>query len=75
MTFEIHICSCFFTVVTLFQIPNNVESGQYKLAVNGTISRQLAVHGVMSVGVAARGPTVLVQTDKPVYKPGQTGVF
>ena len=25
------------------------------------------------MGVAPKGPTILIQTDKPVYKPGQTG--
>lgn len=54
-------------------MPEKLNEGEYELSVVGMSGSQQVIDGVTMVSIAAKGPTVLVQTDKPVYKAGQTG--
>ena len=54
-------------------MPEDLNEGVYELSVTGMSDSQVVINDKTTVSVAARGPTVLVQTDKPVYKAGQTG--
>lgn len=46
---------------------------RYRLNVTAVSQQGPMFSEIAWVGVVPKGPKVLVQTDKPVYKPGQTG--
>ena len=56
-----------------FQVPDDLSPGKYLFKVVALNGEDVVFNQSTEVAVAPRGPTVLVQTDKPVYKPGQTG--
>ena len=55
------------------QIPDDFSPGKYLFKIVALNGKEVVFNQTAEVAVAPRGPTVLVQTDKPVYKPGQTG--
>ena len=65
-------------VYFVFQIPPTSQFGSYKLKVEGD------VHGVLGgtafsnetdLQYSQRSMTIFIQTDKPIYKQGETGKF
>ncbi|XP_062515525.1 CD109 antigen-like [Corticium candelabrum] len=54
------------------EIPSDLLPSQYRLNVSAVSGDKTFFSESAIVGVAPNGPTILIQTDKPVYKPGQT---
>jgi hypothetical protein len=59
----------------MIHVPDDLPPDKYLFKVVVVNGEEVLLSGSTEVAVASRGPTVLVQTDKPVYKPGQTGVL
>jgi hypothetical protein len=59
----------------VLKVPDDLPPDKYLFKVVVVNGEEVLLSGSTEVAVASRGPTVLVQTDKPVYKPGQTGVL
>ncbi|XP_062515624.1 CD109 antigen-like isoform X2 [Corticium candelabrum] len=56
----------------LFNIPEDLSTGTYQLKLTGSVDNRPSFRHSVTVAVAARGPTVFVQTDKPAYRMGET---
>ncbi|XP_033743827.1 CD109 antigen-like isoform X3 [Pecten maximus] len=54
-------------------VPDTIHSGSYELTVEG--ANGLDFTNTMSLHYAAKGMSIFVQTDKAMYKPGQTVNF
>ncbi|KAL5015784.1 hypothetical protein ScPMuIL_005373 [Solemya velum] len=55
------------------KVPDNLTSGDYTLSVTG--SRGLTFFNSTSITFESKSMSVLIQTDKAIYKPGQTVHF
>ena len=55
----------------LLQVPDNLHSGSYKLHVQGTGG--LHFQNETDLTFESKSISIFIQTDKAMYKPGQTG--
>ena len=58
-------------LITFIQIPNSVSKGKFRLEIEG--SGGLTFNETKDVRLEPKVTSVYIQTDKAVYKPGQTG--
>lgn len=56
------------------QVPDSLHPGSYKLKVQGT-GHGLHFTNETDLAFESKSISVFIQTDKAMYKPGQTGIF
>ena len=54
------------------KVPDNLGPGSYKLAVHGTHGLKFA--NETDLNYEFKSVSIFIQTDKAMYKPGQTGI-
>ncbi|CAH2248914.1 CD109 antigen [Pelobates cultripes] len=59
-------------ILTLPAIPVQVSSSYFELVVNGSVKNKLLFSNRVSLVKGKNKTCVLIQTEKPVYKPGET---
>lgn len=56
----------------VLKVPDNLHSGSYEIEVTG--SGGLVFTNKTGLSYQSKGISIFIQTDKAMYKPGQTGI-
>ena len=58
-----------------FFIPDNIKSDAVNLTVTGSGYKGISLAGSFKLKIQKNSNLIFIETDKPVYKPGQTGMI